>query len=140
VNGGNGVTGHHSQSLFDSSKVVVGRVGAYCGAVHVTAPRSWITDNALYVSEVRGDVEIEYLAAALKAANLNQYASRSGQPLISAGRISAVNIPVPTSAQQDAFVDKTRSIERARKLAKRELYAQAELFASLQVRAFRGEL
>ncbi|WP_445442938.1 restriction endonuclease subunit S [Clavibacter sp. km1a] len=140
VYGGNGVTGYHSRSLFESSKVVVGRVGAYCGAVHTTAPRSWITDNALYVSEVHADLAMEYLAAALRAANLNQYASQSGQPLISAGRISAVEIPVPTAVQQDAFVNKTRAILRARGRARNMVSAETEMFASMQARAFRGEL
>lgn len=140
VYGGNGITGYHSSFLFEDSKVVVGRVGAYCGVVHVTAPRSWITDNALYVNEVHADLKIEYLAAALRAANLNQYASQSGQPLISAGRIAAVEIPVPTAEQQDAFVASSRAIARERDRVRSALSAESEMFMSLQSRAFRGDL
>jgi type I restriction enzyme M protein len=35
VYGGNGVNGYHSAYLFESPTVVIGRVGAYCGAVHL---------------------------------------------------------------------------------------------------------
>jgi type I restriction enzyme S subunit len=51
VYGGNGITGYHSSYLFENRKIVIGRVGAYCGAVHHTLPYSWITDNALYVAK-----------------------------------------------------------------------------------------
>src|SRR5262249_4346525 len=50
VYGGNGVSGSHHEYMFEDPQIVVGRVGAYCGCVHVTEPQSWITDNALYVS------------------------------------------------------------------------------------------
>lgn len=140
VYGGNGITGYHSRFLFEDSKVVIGRVGAYCGVVHVTTPRSWITDNALYVHAVHADLKTEYLAAALTAANLNQYASQSGQPLISAGRIAAVEIPVPTAEQQNAFVANTRAIARQRDRVQSALAAESEMFMSLQSRAFRGDL
>lgn len=45
VYGGNGVNGQHSEYLFEEPKVVIGRVGAYCGVVHLTAPKSWVTDK-----------------------------------------------------------------------------------------------
>ena len=49
VYGGNGVSGFHDQWMFEEPKIVIGRVGVYCGCVHLTEPESWITDNALYV-------------------------------------------------------------------------------------------
>jgi len=53
VYGGNGINGYHDKYMFSEPKIVIGRVGAQCGCVHVTEPNAWITDNALYVSEQR---------------------------------------------------------------------------------------
>jgi type I restriction enzyme S subunit len=36
VYGGNGINGYHSKFNIDSKRIVIGRVGAYCGAVHIT--------------------------------------------------------------------------------------------------------
>ena len=35
VYGGNGINGYHSKFMFEESKIVIGRVGAYCGSIHV---------------------------------------------------------------------------------------------------------
>jgi len=80
VYGGNGINGHHSEYMFEEPVIVLGRVGIYCGAVHYTAPKCWVTDNALYVAEHSDDLHPRYLAEALRVANLNQYAGRAGQP------------------------------------------------------------
>ena len=44
VYGGNGVNGVHSEYMFDSPTLVIGRVGYYCGSVHITEPKSWVTE------------------------------------------------------------------------------------------------
>jgi type I restriction enzyme S subunit len=51
VFGGNGINSYHNQFLFEDPKIVIGRVGAKCGCVYITQPKSWITDNALYVHD-----------------------------------------------------------------------------------------
>jgi type I restriction enzyme, S subunit len=140
VYGGNGVNGFHASYMFDDGMVAIGRVGAYCGCVHLTPPRSWITDNALYVSEKLIDFTDEFLAAALTNANLNQFASRSGQPLISAGRVANVSIPAPPLPRQREFSGLIECIGLRQAAVQGALAAEGRLFASLQSRAFRGEL
>lgn len=103
VYGGNGINGYHDEKMFDESQIVIGRVGAYCGAVHQTEAPCWVTDNALYVAEKSPDLHSDYLLFALRQANLNQYASQSGQPLVSGGRIYPVEILVPDMPKQDTF-------------------------------------
>lgn len=140
VYGGNGINGHHQKAMFDLPKVVVGRVGAYCGVVHLTEGPSWITDNALYVSEMPEGMDAVYLAEALRAANLNNYASRSGQPLVSAGRIAEVPLYLPPPDAQHRFAKRA---ERIRKLSTRAEHAMSmldELAASLRARAFSGQM
>ncbi len=140
VYGGNGINGYHAEAMFETPKVVVGRVGAYCGAVHLTDGPSWVTDNALWVSEMPAGMMPEYLSQALRMAALNAYASQSGQPLISAGRIADVELFVPSESSQQAFTSRVQRIQRLSVVAGEKLSELRELFASLQSRAFSGQL
>lgn len=140
VFGGNGINGYHDSYLFDEPKIVIGRVGVYCGCVHVSPANSWITDNALYVSEHDPRLNFAYLSFALKQAKLNQYASQSAQPLISGGRISPVKIIIPAMKDQDRFVSTSRHVENQMACYTDSMTELDLLVASLQHRAFRGEL
>ena len=46
VFGGNGINGYHSEFNVQKATIVIGRVGAYCGSIHITDERAWVTDNA----------------------------------------------------------------------------------------------
>jgi type I restriction enzyme, S subunit len=140
VYGGNGINGYHDSFMFEQRMIVLGRVGAYCGVVHYTLPKSWITDNALYVESMKRKMDPIYLVDALRFANLNQYAGQAGQPLISGGRVYPVEILDPSpdlQASYAAIVTKTQTkIQKSTAL----LQEAETLFSSLQQRAFRGEL
>ena len=140
VYGGNGISGYHDSFMFEEPRIVLGRVGVYCGAVHLTRPRAWVTDNALYVHTFIQPVDTIYVVAALKMANLNQYAGRSAQPLISGNRIYPVEILVPPLDLQHRFAAIVASVEQQRVSQRAHLSELDILFASLQARAFRGDL
>lgn len=140
VYGGNGINGFHDEYMFEKPMLVIGRVGVYCGVIHRTEPKSWITDNALYVAEKSDRVTDLYLEWALRMASLNQYANQAGQPLISGGRIYPVEINVPAIEVQLSF----KKIQLHFDSTKKQLLSTSEngtiLFNSLTQRAFRGEL
>ena len=140
VYGGNGINGYHNSFMFEEPRIVLGRVGVYCGAVHLTKARAWVTDNALYVHTLIRPVNTSYLVAALKMANLNQYAGRSAQPLISGNRIYPVQILIPPVDLQRRYAAFVESMERQKASQRAHLAELDTLFASLQSRAFRGDL
>ncbi len=140
VLGGNGINGMHDRYLFEDPRIVLGRVGAYCGCVHVSPPRAWVTDNALYVSWMDASLQMDYLSAALEHANLNQYASQSGQPLISGSRIYPIEIPVPPEPAQLKFACIVQQLRVTRSADNMHLAELDTLFSSLQQRAFAGLL
>ena len=139
VFGANGVTGTHTDYLFEQPVVTIGRVGS-CGAINTTSPRAWVTDNALYVAETAIPMPIEFIRAALIDAKLDRFASKSNQPLISLSRIRDVNIPVPETDLLAEFAARVKKIEQQRRLVEAALERDNELFASLQERAFSGGL
>lgn len=140
VFGGNGPTGQHNEYMFDTPQIAIGRVGALCGAVHVTSGRVWITDNALIANWDRERISIDHLAWQLRLANLNRYAAVSGQPSISAARIADVPLVTPTADEMSRLRHLGEAFERGIGLLARRLADLDVLFTSLQHRAFRGEL
>ena len=140
VYGGNGINGYHSEYMFEEPQVVIGRVGVNCGAVHLTRPKSWVTDNALYLREYRKPVNKVFLQWALKISNLNQFADRAAQPFISGSSVYPIKIVLPDKNRQSDF---SRFVHRQNHLVARLtdiLYQTSELFSALSQRAFRGEL
>jgi restriction endonuclease S subunit len=113
VYGGNGVSGKHNEYFLEHSTLIIGRVGEYCGAVHITEPQSWVTDNALLANEYFLDVDQIYLSSALKELELNKYAKRGGQPSISQSTICELSIPFPSIEIQQEIAAK---IEAERKI------------------------
>lgn len=140
VYGGNGINGYHSEFMFDQPVIVLGRVGIYCGAVHYSAPNCWVTDNALYIAEQSEDLHPLYLAEALRVANLNQYAGRAGQPLISGNRIYPIEVLVPPIEDQDRFAKKIVDIHLNDKIRQHASDNIEKLFSVLLHRAFTGDL
>ena len=121
VYGGNGITGSHNDYFVEEPTIVIGRVGEYCGAVHLTAEKCWVTDNALMVTEWYQEVDKEYMTYALNAMNLHQYAKTVGQPSISQANVYTLDIELPSIEQQREIVkilnvNKNVLVDRQREL------------------------
>ena len=104
VYGGNGINGYHNEYFIEDPIIVIGRVGAYCGSVIITQPKSWVTDNGLYVTEYLMEINQDYLAQVLSQLELNKFAKVGGQPSISQSTVYERQIPVPTLAEQELIV------------------------------------
>lgn len=113
VYGGNGIVGYHNNFMVGNPTVVIGRVGEYCGAVYLTQPKSWITDNGLYPTEYFKEINQDYFAQCLVHANLNQYAQKTGQPSISQTIVNSIEIPFPPLEEQKQIAALFQSIETA---------------------------
>lgn len=116
---GNGFIGFHDEFLFEQEQIIIGRVGAYCGNIHITKKKSWITDNALIVSFLQSDNDMHFWYYLLTELNLRNSAFQSAQPVITGGIISKIKINIPTYPIQksisqilntaDAIIEKTQS-------------------------------
>lgn len=118
VYGGNGVNGFHSKYFLEIPTIVIGRVGAYCGSVHITETKAWVTDNGLYVTLFLREIEIRYLSQILTQLDLNRYAKVGGQPSISQKTVTELSIPLPsleTQRQIVAQIEKEQALVNANK-------------------------
>lgn len=81
VYGGNGLRGYSKQFNNEGQLLLIGRVGAKCGNVHLVNGKYWVSEHALRVLKRRmyDDFYMKYL---LELTNFNQYAITTAQPLI----------------------------------------------------------
>lgn len=103
VIGGNGVMGYCDTSNCNHPVLVIGRVGALCGNVHLIAPPAWITDNALVMPTDSTTFSQKFLAPVLRTRNLNELADKTAQPLITGTRVRNERVPVPPLPEQTAI-------------------------------------
>src|SRR3989338_3271077 len=100
VYGGNGITGRHSEFMYEEEKLIIGRVGVHCGNVHITKPKSWITDNAFVVSFDKENIDIKFLFHLICFLDLNKYSSSTAQPVISQGKLYPIEISIPENKEE----------------------------------------
>lgn len=81
VYGSNGIIGYCSESKFEN-KIILGRVGAYCGSVEYCKGKFNATDNTLIAECDQTKILYQYAYYLFKQYNLNNYACGSAQPLI----------------------------------------------------------
>lgn len=93
VYGGNGFSGYHNKYIHTGSRIIIGRVGEYCGNVHLVTGEYWVTDNAFYTEKINDEFDLNYLQIVLKFIDLNRFRVISAQPSISQKNIT--NVPVP---------------------------------------------
>jgi type I restriction enzyme S subunit len=144
VFGGNGIAGYHSESNVDGQTIVIGRVGFYCGSVHLTPQKAWITDNALVVQACRPLVDRDFLYYALLGTNLRSNDSSTAQPVISGAKIYPTPFLLPSIDEQQEIVNRVESLfSLADQLEGRLTAARRiveRLTSALLAKAFRGEL
>ena len=144
VFGGNGITGYHDQANTVEPTLLIGRVGYYCGSVHLTPPIAWVTDNALVVRHDPKIVQKNYLFFALQAIDLRQNDSSTAQPVISGQKIYGLVVVLPSLEEQTEIVRRVETLFAfADRLEARLAQAQTaatRLTPALLAKAFRGEL
>ena len=110
VYGGNGITGYHDESILHEETVVIGRVGFYCGSVHVTEKECWVTDNAFITTYPQGCIDRAFLVYMLRHMDLGQNNNATAQPVVSGKKIYPMLFPLPPLAEQKRIVAKLEEI------------------------------
>ena len=110
--GGNGITGLSKDYLIDYDTIVIGRVGAYCGSVHKTEGKVWITDNAIYIKKFKEDNNIKFLEELFKVIDFHRFANFSGQPKITQQPLQNYNYILPPIELQNQFADIVKQIDK----------------------------
>ena len=130
-----------SAKLLTAGTVLIAMYGATAGVVARLGIEA-ATNQAVCAVTPGPLIDADYLIARLRSMEAALLSRRSGgaQPNLSQGLIRALEIPVPDLDLQRKFAELLKSVDRQRAAVLRALTTDDELFASLQHRAFRGEL
>jgi restriction endonuclease S subunit len=141
VFGANGLIGYYMEYNHERPTVLITCRGATCGTVNVSPPKCYVTGNAMALDDIdEGRVTNEYLAAVLRARGLTDAISGTAQPQITRQSLAHVKLPLPPLFLQNDFASRVAQIQIAQSCQRKSLRQLDRLFASLQHRAFRGEL
>ena len=110
VYGGNGITGFHNQAIVDKDTIIIGRVGFYCGSVHVTETKAWVTDNAFITKYPTGSIDLKFLVFILRHMELGKNNNATAQPVVSGKKIYPLLFPLPPLAEQKRIVAKIEEL------------------------------
>ena len=97
--GSTGVIGRTNLKVYDKEQLLVARVGANAGFVHIANGEYDVSDNTLIIQN-KEDTSLKFLYYLLTNMNLNQFAKGAGQPLITASQLKLLKIPVPPLNEQ----------------------------------------
>ena len=134
--GGNGITGLSKDYLIDYDTIVIGRVGAYCGSVHTTEGKVWITDNAIYIKEFKEDYNIKFLKELFEVIDFHRFANFSGQPKITQQPLQNYSYILPPIELQNQFADLVKQIDKQKFEIENSLKEMQELYESLMEKYF----
>ena len=104
VYGSTGLLGFADQAPYSGEMLLVARVGAYAGLVKWVSGDFDVSDNTLIV-RTTGEWDVRFAFHQLAHLNINQYAKGGGQPLVTAGLLKRLEIPVPPLAEQQRIAN-----------------------------------
>ena len=104
IYGSNGIIGYSNKATY-CNKIILGRVGAYCGSVAYCSTDFNATDNTLITTCDTTKILYGYAYYLLRQFNLNGYAGGAAQPLITQGLLKRLKCDVPTIKQQQYIID-----------------------------------
>lgn len=137
IYGGNGILGYSNQSLVNHDTIVIGRVGEYCGSIHVSIGKSWVSDNAIYVKEfLTKDHEIKFLSYLLEYLKLNRLKRKTGQPLITQSIVENLKITSPPYKEQNKIATILSTVDEGIRTLQQLIYKKQTFKRGLTQRLF----
>lgn len=137
IYGSTGIIGKTNKKEFSNEQILVARVGANAGYVHIAQGEYDVSDNTLIVQNNK-NIDLKFLYHTLVNMKLNQYAKGAGQPLITARQLKSMEINVPPLEEQhrivsilDKFETLTNSITKGLPLAIEQSQKRYEYYREL---------
>lgn len=141
VYGGNGIMGYTDKYNRDELDIIIGRVGAKCGNVHLVEGFKWVSDNALIIKTQQN---YKFMSLLLDVLNLNNLANQNAQPLITGTLIKNQWVILPSVKEQIQIVNFVESqstkIDRAVSRIEKEITLLQEYRTALISEVVTGKI
>ncbi|CUH76287.1 restriction endonuclease subunit S [Tropicibacter naphthalenivorans] len=133
-----GTSYHHDTAMAEGPGVIMGRKGSV-GTVHFCNSDYWPHDTTLFVKDFKGN-RPRFVYEFLRQFDLQQYEASAANPSLNRNNLHPLFVGWPSVGLQMNFEDRVAEAERASRPSQVQAEHLDALFASLQHRAFRGEL
>lgn len=144
VFGANGHIGFYSQYIYEKERALMSCRGAYSGAMNISLPYSYITNNSLVLTPRVNNVTSEFIAYLFEALDKTNLISGSAQPQVTVQAFAGYPIPLMPIAEQQRIVDIIEQIFKKLDTAKEMVQNALDSFenrkAAILHKAFTGKL
>lgn len=98
VYGANGLIGRYNQFNHEEPQLLITCRGATCGSVNISAPRSWVTGNAMVVRPKNGSLDMRFLEYLFRGGiDISKAITGAAQPQITRTNLAPLEISYPIS-------------------------------------------
>ena len=122
VYGSNGVIGY-SDTFNYSNRIILGRVGAYCGSVNYYPDKFYATDNTLITECDETKIVYPYAFYMLGTSKLNSFAGGAAQPLITQSILKHLKCYLPPLPTQQKIASILSAYEKLIQNYKKQIEA-----------------
>lgn len=110
VYGSMGIIGYSEQYVYNKDCILVARVGANAGTLHIAKGKYDVSDNTLII-ELNENELLSFYYFLLVNINLNKLNYGTGQPLVTSGMLKNIDIQIPCKAEQQKIADCLSSLD-----------------------------
>ena len=135
VYGSGSIIGYTDKPLVFYDTIVIGRVGA-CGTVQIAKAPCWISDNAMYVTQIKPGLDFHFLFFLLNYLRLGTLASRTTQPSLPQGPILNHDFPLPPLPVQERIMQILQKADEIRRKRKEALELADKILPALFLEMF----
>lgn len=137
VYGGNGISWYTDTNLLEKATIVVGRVGFHSGNVHYAQGPLWVSDNAMYISELLDeDYDLCFLYYLMDIIDFTRFQDAGDLKKITQKPFMEMEFICPSKQKQHCFLDIVHQIDKSKSVIQRSLDEAQLLFDSLMQEYF----
>ena len=137
VYGGNGISWYTDEILCANDTVVVGRVGFQSGNVHLVEGPLWISDNAMYISDLVDDeYDLKFLYAVMDHIDFTRFQDAGDLKKITQKPFMQMQYIKPPLHMQHEYVAFVSQVDKSKVVVQAALDGVQLLFDSLMQQYF----
>ena len=135
--GGNGISWYTDEILCDYDTIIVGRVGFQSGNVHLVKAPLWVTDNAMYISNINSrECDIRYLCALMEHIDFTRYQDAGDLKKITQKPFMQMHYLMPPLPLQKQYIAFVKQADKSKVAVQKALDEAQLLFDSLMQKYF----
>lgn len=135
--GGNGISWYTDDVLYKNDTIVIGRVGFQSGNVHLVKGPVWITDNAMYISELYNDnLSLIFLCAMMEHIDFTKQQDAGDLKKVTQKPFMETEYILPQKSLQEEYVDFIHQVDKSKVAVQKSLDEAQLLFDSLMQQYF----